>query len=681
MSIKKSKRILGLFAILIMMHHLGQKTSAFWVPETVRQHGLEIFVPIGYLLVSFFFFCSGYGLAKSMRTKEDYFKGFLVKRLNRILFVFLVTQIIWLFSRIAKDAVWMPFNPYSWYVYTIIVLYIGFFLIYRKDNKYSLLLMTVWILGYSAVCYIMITGNWWYNSALVFVLGIYMADRENKKDRDIDPGEEKISKKNKIVELCILAVIMIAAFIISENGANIYNLLHMRNYSLINAVIVVLQITAGACFSLIIYHLLAGTEGKDNIFSKILDFYGSMTLEFYLIHGLFVQVFGHHFINDSTPPICYIKNVFLYVIVVFAISTASAFVIKKAGDIITAFYKRSEGFRKFCTDQKKLAKIVLILFAVFTVFHGYNRYKSSKEAEAKLEEYKTELTFVSAGGTEVAAYVAGEGDYTVVLLGADDDPCSTLYLRPLADKLTDTFRVVIIDYPGKGYSKESDAERTADFYADTIHDTLNQLGVTDNIILCPTQLSAIYAYRYIEKYPDGLAGFVGIDAVVPGIAKRFLDGNYSSVDEYRWFMKRMKRLDTIKQTALVVTGYINFQFPVYDYLFHGSGMKEYYPVMEEMHVRRYMRDGHLEEVGNVYDNCMVVDGYKLPEDLPAVFLLDNYIKSNELYGLNWENEYKKMITDSGKQTITILDGNPYVVYYNPGVIAKLIDEFRDSLAE
>ena len=97
--------------------------------------------------------------------------------------------------------------------------------------------------------------------------------------------------------------------------------------------------------------------------------------------------------------------------------------------------------------------------------------------------------------------------------------------------------------------------------------------------------------------------------------------------------------------------------------------------MEEMHVRRYMRDGHLEEVGNVYDNCMVVDGYKLPEDLPAVFLLDNYIKSNELYGLNWENEYKKMITDSEKQTITILDGNPYVIYYNPSVIAKLIDEF------
>ena len=133
MSVKRSKRILGLFAVLIMMHHLGQKTSAFWVPATVRQHGLEVFVPIGYLLVSFFFFCSGYGLTKSMRAKEDYFKGFLVKRLNRILFTFLVTEIVWLFARISKEAVWLSLNPYSWFIYTIIILYVGFFYLNRDD--------------------------------------------------------------------------------------------------------------------------------------------------------------------------------------------------------------------------------------------------------------------------------------------------------------------------------------------------------------------------------------------------------------------------------------------------------------------------------------------------------------------------------------------------------------------
>ena len=127
MGYKRSKYIQGIFAILIMMHHLSQKTSAFWVPAAVRQHGLEPFVPIGYLLVSFFFFCSGYGLIKSMRDDDTYFDGFLIRRLNRILLIFVLTQLIWFIVRFLRAAVYLPLNPYNWYIYAIIILYFGFF--------------------------------------------------------------------------------------------------------------------------------------------------------------------------------------------------------------------------------------------------------------------------------------------------------------------------------------------------------------------------------------------------------------------------------------------------------------------------------------------------------------------------------------------------------------------------
>jgi membrane-bound acyltransferase YfiQ involved in biofilm formation len=178
MSKKTSKRILGLFAILIMMHHLAQKTSAFWIPDVYRQPGLGAFVPIGYPVVSFFFFCSGYGLIKQLRKKEDYMNGFLIRRLNRLLLVFVLTQIIFLLVRFAFEAVDLPLNPYSWFVYTILILYVGFFLIYRKNRRTDLLFMALWILGYSVVCHILVTGNWWINTAPVFLLGIYAADHE-----------------------------------------------------------------------------------------------------------------------------------------------------------------------------------------------------------------------------------------------------------------------------------------------------------------------------------------------------------------------------------------------------------------------------------------------------------------------------------------------------------------------
>lgn len=664
MSVKKSKNILGLFSILIMMHHLGQKTSAAWVPAIVRQHGLEVFVPIGYLLVSFFFFCSGYGLIKSMRTKEDYFKGFLVKRLNRVLMAFIITEVIYLIVRIVNDVTELPLNPYSWFIYTIIIMYIGFFLIYRKENKSSFLLMAVWILAYNVICYILIKGNWWMNATPVFLFGIYIADHEDKI-------------KKKIPMIIVSGVIFVMTFVLAENRDAIYRAVKISDYGIINIATIILQIAACSCFSLVIYLFasLKPDSEKENVISKFLSFYGSMTLEFYLIHGLFVQMFGHHFMNDSTAPIYYIKNVFVYVIVVFALATASAFVLKKIGDFLSGMYKKSDVFKKFCKDQKRNAIIVCAIFLVITIGYSAHSHQLSADAKKNLEKYEKEnIKHVNVNGTDVAVYDAGEGEHTVVLLGADDNPCPTLYLRPLANKLTDSYRVVIIDYPGKGYSGESDAERTTEYFADITHETLSQLGVTENIVLVPNFLSSIYTYRYIEKYPSEVAGFVGLDAVMPEIAEHVLEGNYNSVDEYRWYIRRITRLQKIKQKIMTATGYVKLQTPLYEYVFQGSGLKDYYPVMEEMHVRRYMQSAHLNERKNIYDNCESVAGYHLPENLPAEFLLDNYVKSTNIYGVDWAKQYGKMITNKEIQSVEIISGNPYVIYYNPDIIAKKIDE-------
>ena len=73
LSLSQTKALQGFFALLIMFHHLGQKTCASWLPPNVRIPGLEVFVPIGYFFVGIFLFCSGYGLYKSYKTKENYY--------------------------------------------------------------------------------------------------------------------------------------------------------------------------------------------------------------------------------------------------------------------------------------------------------------------------------------------------------------------------------------------------------------------------------------------------------------------------------------------------------------------------------------------------------------------------------------------------------------------------------
>ncbi len=688
MSLKKTKMVQGLFVILVMMHHLAQKTSASWVPARVRQPGLEIFVPIGYLLVSFFFFSSGYGLTKSRKTRENYFDGFLVRRINPILLVFCLTNLIYLWVRfVFRNNVYSPINPYSWYVYTITVIYTGYWFVYRKNRKHPLLLMGLVILAYSVYCYVRILGDWWINSPPVFLAGIIFAENEERI-------QQFLSTKKKTLKAALsLAAIFIICFVLTERSGDVYRLIKGLtgtdfSYYLINIPCILLQTVAGLCISILIYILLPYINPPEKI-DRALGFFGSMTLEFYLIHGLFVQLFGHHFIDDKTKPVFYIKNIFLYVIVVFVLATVSAVLIKKLCGIISEFYEHTPMFQKIFRDMLKLSAAVAAGFVIFTIGYSVFRHKMSAGLEDEVKEFSDKnITYADADGTKIATLVEGHGKYTVVILGSDADPCPTMDYRPLTERLSiktdpetgeELFRTIIIDFPGKGFSEDTDRERTLSFFTETIHETLRSLGVKDRVILVADQPSGLYAFDYINKYREDVSAFVGMNPYYPTLARHYLEGIFRNEAEYAWIMKRIPKVEGMDQRLLCATGYVGLQSPVYKYLFYGSGLRDDYDIMEDMYVKRYMKDAQINELENLYENTKSLRGYKLPEDLPASILLSNDIRKNKYYGLDWQDEYKKIITNNDIQVVSITADDPYSVFYNPSIFAQKIENITELI--
>ncbi len=686
MDIKKTKMIQGLFVVLVMMHHLAQKTSASWVPAKVRQPGLEIFLPIGYLLVSFFFFSSGYGLTKSRKLKENYFSGFLIRRLNPILMTFLITNFIYMWIRFLYGTVYLPLNPYSWFVYAIMVMYAGFYFVYRKDIKYPELWMGIVILAYSIYCYVTMTGDWWINSPPVFLVGILVAENEEKI-------QAFVGKKKKLYAVCLFVIFLIC-FIVTERSTDVYNLIRFINfgrdfsYYWINIPCIILQAVAGTCFSLLIYVLLPDINPPQKV-GKVLGFFGAMTLEFYLIHGLFVQFFGHHFFDDDTKPACYIRFIPLYVLVVFILSTVSAFVLKKATALISDLYLQIRMFRKVFVDILGIGAVVAVGFISFTCVYSAFRHNLSKELEPKLYEFRDKnITLVDVGGKKVSTLLEGHGKYTVVILGSTDDPCPTMDYRPLTERLLskdirDTekqlFRTIIIDYPGKGFSEDTDRERTLDFYTETIHETLKALGVKDKVVLVGDQASGMYAFDYINKYPEDVLAYAGFNPYFPNLARHYMEGNFKNEAEYAWYMRRIPQYEGMFQRVLCATGYIKFQSPVYKYLFYGSGLGEHYDIMEEMYNRRYLKPAHVNEAMHLYENTKSLKGFKMPEDLPAEFLLADDIRDNDYYQINWWKEYNKLITNTDLQKVSIIEGSPYEVYGNASIFAKKVENLMETI--
>ena len=321
--------------------------------------------------------------------------------------------------------------------------------------------------------------------------------------------------------------------------------------------------------------------------------------------------------------------------------------------------------------------ILLIIAAIVTVISTVYRASSSKKAFAEAENYKDQnIKMINVKGIDVAVYDAGEGEYTVVLLSSDVVPCPTVHAKPFADEMSKDYRVVMFDYPGTGFSGDSSDERTSDFYADLTKGVLDELGVKDNIILVPHLLSGIYAYRFAEKYPEGVAGLVGVDSVVPHIAPHFLDQTHGSEDEFRWYAKRYAGITRVKQTVLAKTGLMGAQLPMYEFIYGSKEMQELIPVMKEMYIKDYNRGAYLEENKNAYDNLLTIKGYKVPKDLPTAFLLTDYMKDMNAYSINWKKAYELMITNEDIQSVTVINGDPYVIYYNPEIIKQKTDELR-----
>ncbi|HBZ77553.1 MAG TPA: hypothetical protein DEO39_02465 [Clostridiales bacterium] len=216
-SLDMMKSLRGFAAIGVILHHISQE-EAFQ-----RSRVLSPFVNAGAFFVAIFFFCSGYGLLKSLNTKENYLKGFIRNRIVKsILLPFYVNVILYAiyYAFVVKvkwpAAQWIcnftgltMMNPYAWFPVVLAILYLVFFLTFRfiKNRPVCFTIIGLVIIGMGiGFCFnghmawwhgpknwwlsgtkvpwwceqkiLWFNGEWWVNSAIAFLSGLLFAQFE-----------------------------------------------------------------------------------------------------------------------------------------------------------------------------------------------------------------------------------------------------------------------------------------------------------------------------------------------------------------------------------------------------------------------------------------------------------------------------------------------------------------------
>ena len=339
-SLKQTKSLLGITALGITLHHMAQKSCAPWHPATYMVHGLDIFVGIGYLFVAVFLFCSGLGLYRSLHAKPDYLKHFIRRRILPVVIAFYLSEFIYTGIRLLMGEkmnltkiLWYlsglhMANFNAWYVIVIPFFYLAFWAAFRfcRREGFAIFWVFVFTLAYTVLGALIdhqndwwMRGEWWYNSILLFPLGILFGRFEKPVTRFL--------KKGYWFWLVLSFAGLILLYFLSERlNSTVWG--YYGEWGDRLKVQHRLMSAAGqwlVCLFYVAFWFLLMM--KVQFGNRVLTWLGSVTLELYLMHGIFVELFGYNFL-DITKSIVYIRNVPLFILAVLGCSVPATLIFR-----------------------------------------------------------------------------------------------------------------------------------------------------------------------------------------------------------------------------------------------------------------------------------------------------------------------------------------------------------------
>lgn len=166
--------------------------------------------------------------------------------------------------------------------------------------------------------------------------------------------------------------------------------------------------------------------------------------------------------------------------------------------------------------RKKGMKIFLIILgilaAVLLAVYVNHRICLAKEQELLAPIGK----MVEMDGHQMSVYVEGSGDQTLVFMSGGGTCSPILDFKSLYSKLSDEYRIVVVEKFGYGFSDVIDEERNIDTILENTRTALQEAGIEGPYVLCPHSMSGLEALYWAQNYPEEISAIIGLDMAVPG---------------------------------------------------------------------------------------------------------------------------------------------------------------------
>lgn len=278
-----------------------------------------------------------------------------------------------------------------------------------------------------------------------------------------------------------------------------------------------------------------------------------------------------------------------------------------------------------------------------------------------IEKNKYEIgQTINIEGQDMQAYVTGSGEKTIVLLSGLGTASPITDFMPLAERLSEDYKVVILEYFGYGFSDTTKKERSNENIVNEIREALKELEISGPYILMPHSISGVYSLYYAINYPNEVEAIIGIDESKP---------NQTKTNKYENMSPSLALLNT-----LGIIRDITFLLPNVD---DGMNENNFYSA-EQVKFKKIatawnsVNTSVINEMNMVNTNTKELYDMKYPNDLPVLSFLakDTVDTDNE-----WLSLHEEVISNSTIQKIETLSGGHYLHWTNADKIAEITKEF------
>ena len=302
-SVDNSNSLKGITAIMVVIHHIAQ--------STLHLKYLTFFFWIGNITVGLFFFLSAYGLAIQIGKHEDYLNNFWNKRIHKLLIPFLVTNVFFILFEVLfnhKSYTFIKYiyyftglkliDPFAWYIPVIFLLYFSFWFSFKFFKKRLLQFGFIFFVIFLYIVHEVLNHHSGFVSIFCFPLGVFYAQNVGKK----------IKLNDTTLGFFFLVLFVILFYLTTQ----------LQNFNTVKFLLIGIFL----CFTYVL--AIVFFTNKWSIKNKVFLFLGNISLEIYLIHGIFTSYLLR-------------ENEILAVAVVVPLSILAAYVIQKIDNQIEKF--------------------------------------------------------------------------------------------------------------------------------------------------------------------------------------------------------------------------------------------------------------------------------------------------------------------------------------------------------